>query len=93
MDTVLEFAESAIFRAPMTDETKKKISEALKKNGGNIAGKVEVMKKGVSDTADAIAKSRAEVASLKAELAKVPKGPAGKAQRQKIAARAKEMLA
>lgn len=94
METVLEFAESAIFRAPMTDETKKKISEALTKNrGGNLKGKVEIMKKGVSETSDTIAKSRAEVASLKAELAKVPKGPAGKAQRQKIAARAKEMLA
>ena len=37
MDTVLEFAESAIFRAPMDEETKKKISEALTKNrGGNL---------------------------------------------------------
>ena len=37
MDTVLEFAESAIFKAPMSDETKKKISEALTKNrGGNL---------------------------------------------------------
>lgn len=34
METILEFAESAIFRAPMSDETKKKISEALMKNGG-----------------------------------------------------------
>lgn len=46
MDTVLEFAESAIFKAPMSDETKKKISEALTKNrGGNLKGKIEIAKK------------------------------------------------
>ena len=93
MDTVLEFAESAIFRAPMTDETKKKISEALMKGKNSSLKKtVETGKQSISETSAAISKAREDVANLKAELAKVPKGPAGKAARQKIAAKAKAML-
>lgn len=93
METVLEFAESAIFRAPMTDETKKKISEALTKNKNkNLVSQVNQGKQAISETSAAISKAREEVANLKAELAKIPKGPAGKAARQKIAAKAKTML-
>ncbi len=93
METVLEFAESAIFRAPMTDETKKKISEALTKNKNkNLKTQVETGKQAISETSAAISKAREEVANLKAELAKAPKGPAGKAARQKIAAKAKTLL-
>jgi hypothetical protein len=93
MTTVLEFAESAIFRAPMTDETKKKISEALTKNKNkNLKKTVDIGKQRISETSVAISKAREEVANLKAELAKAPNGPAGKAARQKIAAKAKTLL-
>jgi hypothetical protein len=93
METVLEFAESAIFRAPMTDETKKKISEALTKNKNkNLKKTVDIGKQRISETSVAISKAREEVANLKAELAKAPNGPAGKAARQKIAAKAKTLL-
>ena len=93
METVLEFAESAIFRAPMTDETKKKISEALTKNKNkNLVSQVNQGKQAIGETSAAISKAREEVANLKAELAKIPKGPAGKAARQKIKAKKKTML-
>lgn len=51
------------------------------------------MKRGVQETSDAISNARQQISSLKDELAKAPKGPAGKEARQKIAAKAKAILA
>jgi Protein of unknown function (DUF935) len=72
MEVILDFSEGATFRAPMSDETKKKISEALMKNKG---GKVTVdrIKKGLDQTKDNMAKTREQITALRSELAGVPK--------------------
>lgn len=105
---VVEFSETALeFVAKgghLSDETKKKISEALMGRGNgdlkDTAGKATAQANKTKDAINsvsaqydkAIAGARTEVSNLKNALASVPKGNAGKAARQKIAAQAKTLL-
>lgn len=93
MESILEFSEGVTFRGPLSEETKKKISEALMKNkGGDLKTRAEQGKQAVSESSAAIRKAREDVANLKSQLANIPKGSKGKAARQKIAAQARKML-
>lgn len=102
MEDACEFAGRG---SHLSDEHKKKISEALKGRGGkdlqdtveknrSAASKTLDAKRSVSDQFDKeIEKVKNEVSKLKSGLANIPKGAKGKLVRQGIANKAKELAA